>query len=83
MSSTYAQTQYTFAINPSDSSLFSGIAFSVTKSSTFGDPDAFALLAAVKAALPAGLVFNAEVAKADTGSTSYTTNAGATPPSFT
>lgn len=86
MSSTQDITQYSFNIywaDPNPALMAPDIAFSVSQNSGFGDTDAFALLDALVAALPAAWGARGSVSKNESSNTSYTTNYASTPPSFT
>jgi hypothetical protein len=85
MSAQQTVTTYQFAFNYSDPTYENGFGFQISGQPGFGDAEAFALEAAITAALgksaplaPVGSVFKAQLA-----TTQYQTNANATPPSFT
>lgn len=85
MSSTRDVSTYEFAFSYPDPNYPNGFGFQLTEQPGFGDAEAFALEAAISAALTAPGVFvpNSSVFKSRSLDTQYDTNAAATPPSFT
>lgn len=82
MSSTTQATQYTYALGMDDPLGDPQIAFTLTQTASFGDSEAFAFFAALKAAVPATLLFNSSITKIESSEVVYTTDLAATPPAF-
>lgn len=91
MSATQNTVQYTVSLGPqgttSGGTEFNGdITLFISAGSDFTDADAFALRAALLAALPSGWNIASgdfSIYKTDSSVTTFTTNLTATPPSFT
>lgn len=83
MSTTQEISQYGFNIYWGDPQFSPVIDFTVSQTASFGDADAFALLDALKAALPSAWGAVGSVQKFASSGTSYTTNYTSAPPSFT
>jgi hypothetical protein len=82
VSSTTQATQYNYAFNLTDPQTEPQVAFTLTQTATFDDTAALDLFAALKAAIPGALLFNAAVTKTEASNTVYTTDLAATPPAF-
>lgn len=83
MSTTQDYSSYSFFFGYDDPQSLGEFNLQITRSASFGDADAFALFAALKAAFPAALHITGSVSRSDSSTTSFTTDLASDPPAFT
>lgn len=83
MPSSTDTTQYTISAFAGSETVTLNLEVAVVQGETFGDADAFALVAALQDAFPSAWGAQVQVQKSEVASTEWTTDTSSNPPSFT